>query len=92
MPDRQLAEHDHLLLGLLVAGPAQRIAGHADSRTTKLYDRRGQPSDFYACTKHEINELNRRMALGLVFRFVSQFSELRTNYQIAHEAVLGLDT
>ena len=31
---------DRALLGTLEA--AQRIAGHADSRTTKLYDRRGQ--------------------------------------------------
>jgi len=30
------------MTALLKLEAAQRIAGHADSRTTKLYDRRGQ--------------------------------------------------
>ena|ERR1700693_2783464 len=39
---------------------AQRIAGHADSRTTKLYDRRGQ--------KVLLEDLERNADLGITFR------------------------
>jgi len=41
------AEHESWLAREM----AQRIAGHADSRTTKLYDRRGQKTEG-ACRRY----------------------------------------
>jgi hypothetical protein len=41
----------------------QRIAGHADSRTTKLYDRRGQ--------KVLLEDMERNAELGISFQMSS---------------------
>ena len=45
---------------------AQRIAGHADSRTTKLYDRRGQ--------KVLLEDMERNAELGISFRGLNRFT------------------
>jgi hypothetical protein len=45
---------------------AHRIAGHTDSRTTKLYDRRGQ--------KVLLEDMERNAELGISFRGLNRFA------------------
>jgi hypothetical protein len=73
---------------------ARRIAGHADSRTTKLYDRRGQKvllEDM--CSYEYIRECSRSQAMVPDFKAHAEITvRADFNYRIMPDAISIIDT